>query len=97
MKARITRVSGKQEFDEVKERNFFNYVCFASRVNTEQRTVNVFHQGNYDLIDKIELIDCAGVVLETYDWSDKSFNEMVDRVLKNSQIKAVYKPVEFIY
>jgi hypothetical protein len=94
MKARITRISGKQEFDEVKERNFFNYVCFASKLNTEQRTINALHQGNYDLIKKIELIDCSGVILEIFDWSK---NYESDFLYQDHSIKAVYKPIEFIY
>lgn len=93
MKVRITRLSGKQEFDEVKECNFFNYVYFLSDANIVQRTANVQRGKNYDLIKKIELIDCSGVVLETYDWT-KSYES--DFLYQDHSIKAVYKPIECI-
>jgi hypothetical protein len=94
MKARITRASGKQEFDEVKERNFFNYVCFLSNVNIMQRTANVRRGCMFDLIKKIELIDCSGVILETFDWS-KSYES--DFLYEDHSIKARYEPIKFIY
>jgi len=68
MKVRITRVSGLQQFCEIKERHFARYVTALFEQQIEADTENIFHGGNFDLIKRLELIDCCGVVVDMVSW-----------------------------
>lgn len=81
MKVRITRVSGLEEFCEIKERNFSKYVDVLFWQQNKASNENIFHGGNFDLIKRLELIDCCGVVVDmiSWWWSDYKMNPPIPK------------------